>query len=58
MPSSLKSMSNLENFGFNLLPLPPYSSDLAPGDFWYFADLEKILKGKRFGSKEKSNRSN
>ena len=35
-----------------LLLYPPYSSDLAPSDYWLFADLKRILQGKRFGSNE------
>ena len=38
--------------GYELLPHPPYSSDLAPSDYWLFADLKKMLQGKRFGSNE------
>ena len=32
------------------MPGPPYSSDLAPSDFYLFADLKKMLQGKRFSS--------
>ena len=35
-----------------LLPNLPYSRDLAPNDYWLFADLKKVLQGKRFGSNE------
>ena len=38
---------------FKLLPHPPYSPDLAPSDYWLFADLKRMLQGKRFGSNEK-----
>ena len=31
---------------------PPYSPDLAPSDYWLFADLKKMLQGKKFGSNE------
>ena len=27
---------------------PPYSPDIAPGDFWMFSKLKMALKGKRF----------
>jgi len=27
---------------------PPYSPDLAPGDFWLFPKLKSLLKGRRF----------
>ena len=35
-----------------MLPHPPYSPNLAPSDYWLFADLEKMLQGKKFGSNE------
>ena len=37
---------------FELLPYPPYSPDLSPSNYCLFADLNKILQGKRFGSNE------
>ena len=35
-----------------LLPHPPYPPDLAPNNYWLFAELKKMLQGKRFGSNE------
>ena len=35
-----------------LLPCSPYSQNLTPTDFWLFADLKRMLHGKRFDSKE------
>ena len=32
---------------------PPYFSDFAPSDYFLFADLKRILQGKRFDSNEK-----
>jgi hypothetical protein len=29
---------------------PPYSTDLAPCDFWLFPKLKLTMKGKRFAS--------
>lgn len=49
---SMKTMAKLNELGFHLLPHPPYSPDLAPSDYWLFADLKKMLQGKRFGSNE------
>ena len=46
----MKTMAKLNELGFDLLPHPPYSPDLAPSDYWLFADLKKMLQGKRFGS--------
>ena len=37
---------------FKLLPHPPYSPDLAPSDYWLFANLKRMLQGKRFGFNE------
>ena len=45
---SMKTMVNLNDLRFELLPHPPYSPDLASSDFYLFADLRKMLQGKRF----------
>ena len=45
-------MAKLHELHFKLLLHPPYSPDLAPSDYWLFADLKRILYGKRFGSNE------
>ena len=34
------------------LPQPPYSPDLAPSDYWLFADIKRMPQGNRFGSNE------
>ena len=47
---SIKTMVKLNDLRFELLPHPPYSPDLAPSDFYLFADLKKMLHGKRFSS--------
>ncbi|XP_054729345.1 histone-lysine N-methyltransferase SETMAR-like [Anastrepha obliqua] len=49
---SMKTMAKLNESGFELLPHPPYSPDLSPSDYWLFADLKKMLRGKRFGSND------
>ncbi|GFU71899.1 hypothetical protein TNCV_1628401 [Trichonephila clavipes] len=33
---------------FELLSHPPYSSDLAPRDYWLLADLQRMLQGKSY----------
>ena len=48
----VKTIAKLSELGYELLPHPPYSPDLAPSDYWLFADLKKMLQGKRFGSNE------
>ena len=45
-------MAKLNELSFELLPHPPYSPDLAPSDYYLFADLKKMLQGKRFYSNE------
>ena len=37
---------------FELLPHPPYSTDLAPSNNWLFSDLKRMLPGKWSGSNE------
>ena len=45
-------MVKLNELSFELLPHSSYRPDLAAGDYWLFADLKKMLQGKRFGSNE------
>lgn len=45
---SPKIMAKLDELKFRLVPHQPYSPDLAPSDYWLFADLRKILAGKKF----------
>ena len=49
---SMKTMVELNALNFELLPHPPYSPNLAPSDYWLFADLKKMLQGMRFVSNE------
>jgi len=42
----------LENYGWQVLPQPPYSPDMSPPDFDFFPKLKKPLRGKRFRSIE------
>ena len=48
----IATMAKLHKLHFELLPHPSNSPDLAPSDYWLFADLKRILQGKRFGSNE------
>ena len=48
----MKTLVKLNELRFELLPYPPYSPDMAPNDYWLFADLKKMVQGKRFGSNE------
>ena len=51
---SIKTMAKLHKLHYELLPLPPYSPDLTPSDYWLFADLKKMLAGKKFISNEEA----
>jgi len=45
----------LASLGWTVVPLPPYSQDLAPCDFFLFPTMRKTLKGKRFATVEEVN---
>lgn len=49
---SVKTMAKIHELGFELLPHPPYSPDLAPSDYFLFSDLKRMLVGKKFSSNE------
>ena len=49
---SIATRAKLHELHFKLLPQPPYSLDLVPSNCWLFADLKRMLQGKRFGSIE------
>ena len=46
--TSRVAQAALRDCGFQLLPHPPYSPDLAPSDFFLFGKLKKHLCGRRF----------
>lgn len=41
-----------ERYGWEVLPHPPHSPDLAPSDFHLFGPLKRHLSGKRFNTNE------
>ncbi|KAI6646056.1 Mariner transposase [Oopsacas minuta] len=45
---SSKTMAAIDELGFECLPHPPYSPDLAPRDYWLFGEMQRPLRGKRF----------
>lgn len=49
---SIKTMAKFHELGYELLPHPPYSPDLAPSDYFLFADLKRMLAGKKFKTNE------
>ena len=42
----------LENSGWEVLPHPPYSLDLAPSDYHLFWSMQNVLTGIRFTSEQ------
>ena len=42
----------LEKYGWEILPHPPHSPDLAPSDYHLFGPLKRELAGKRFDDDE------
>ncbi|KAI6653920.1 Histone-lysine N-methyltransferase SETMAR-like [Oopsacas minuta] len=45
---SSKTMIAIDDLGFECLPHPPYSPDLAPSDYWLFGEMKSPLRGRRF----------
>ena len=45
---SIATMAKLHE----LLLHPPYCPDLAPSDYWLFANIKRMLQGKKFGFNE------
>ncbi|XP_071083734.1 histone-lysine N-methyltransferase SETMAR-like [Haliotis cracherodii] len=50
--TSRVAMTAVQECGYELLPHPPYSPDLAPSDFHLFPRLKKHLRGRRFEDDE------
>ena len=48
--TSQVAMTAATECGFEILPLPPYSPDLAPSDFYLFPKLKSHLRGAQYGS--------
>ena len=44
--------AKLQELGFEFLPHPPYSPDLASSDFFLFSDLKRMFAGKKFCADE------
>ena len=49
---SIATMAKLHERHFELFPHPLCSPDLAPSDYYLFADLKRMLQGMRFGFNE------
>ena len=46
--NSKVAIAAAKNCGFEIIPHPPYSPDLAPSDYHMFGHLKKFLRGRRF----------
>ena len=45
-------MDAVERNGYELIPQPAYSPDLAPSDYFLFPNLKKDIRGRHFRSNE------
>jgi len=50
--TSALAKAKLVALGYELLPHPPYSPDLAPCDFFLFPNLKMSLVGQKFASND------
>ena len=50
--TSQAAMTAATDCGFQVLPHPPYSPDMAPSYFYLFPKLKSNLRGTQFGSNE------
>ena len=48
--TSERTKAIISELGFELVPHPPYSPDLAPSDYWLFGEMKRPLRGKRFSN--------
>lgn len=48
--TSLTTRQKLLQLGWDVLPHPPYSPDIAPSDFYLFQNLQNFLQGKKFNN--------
>jgi len=51
---SVLAMGKLRDLHYELLEHPPYSTDLAPCDFYLFPKLKLFLAGQRFSSNQEA----
>ena len=52
MRESTLAMDAVEQNGYELIPHPAYSPDLAPIDYFLFQNLKKNIRGRHFRSNE------
>ena len=46
--TSPRTLATIQELGFEVVPHPPYSPDLAPSDYWLFGPLKQHLRGRRY----------
>ena len=46
------AMDAVERNGYELIPHPAYSPDLAPSDYFLFPNLKRDIRGRHFRSNE------
>lgn len=46
--TAVQTSATIRQLGFELIPHPPYSPDLAPSDYWLFSEMVKQVRGKRY----------
>jgi [histone H3]-lysine36 N-dimethyltransferase SETMAR len=51
-PSCTVTQAKIEELGWELLPHPAHSPDLAPSDYYLFRPLKYFLRGQQFNFKE------
>ncbi|XP_054152815.1 histone-lysine N-methyltransferase SETMAR-like [Oppia nitens] len=53
-PSHTAKMTQnlLKDFGWKIIPHPPYSPDIAPSDYYLFRSMQHFLDGKKFKNRE------
>ena len=52
LPTSQVAMTAATECGFEILPHPPYSPDMAPSYIYLFPKLKSHLRGTQYGSNE------
>lgn len=50
--SAKKTLDKIKELGWEVLPHPPYSPDIAPSDYYLFRSLQHFLSDKKFRNEE------
>ena len=48
--TAARTQATIRELGFNQLPHPAYSPDLAPSDYWLFGEMAKQVRGRRWAN--------